>query len=180
MPHSHCYSPLASISAKSSRWPLWVPSMQCLSSSPHGVTLRSLHLEDLLSTRSRSAFRKEASRTFPRGNQEEACTEKQYSPSSISLCMELEMETRPTCPCHGEPMSKNGSYEGRKKWICAQKRRLYSRRDYYERGQRERKRELYRQRKEAGLCTKCAQPSLTTALCWSCLSKAEENYGLRI
>lgn len=87
---------------------------------------------------------------------------------------------RPICQCHGEPMARNGHDRGRQRWMCAEARRSRSREDYYERGHRERKRCLYYERKAEGLCTSCGAPSLTTALCWSCLSRLEEHYALRL
>jgi len=47
-------------------------------------------------------------------------------------------------------------------------------REHKRKADRERARTRYYQRKDAGLCTKCGEPSLSEAYCWGCLSKKED------
>ena len=96
---------------------------------------------------------------------------------------------RPTCKCHGEPMT--GSVQ-RGDWRCAIRNRERYRERYrsdlafaeservrmaavYRRQGRDKARKRDEDRKARGLCVKCLQPLLSEALCWDCLNRMEEN-----
>lgn len=102
---------------------------------------------------------------------------------------------RPTCKCHGEPMTSSGVREGRRRWRCAVRnrdrlRRLYADpafaaktrervSDHYRnRGGKELSRKRYHERKDAGLCVNCGAPALSETCCWDCLNRMEERRAL--
>lgn len=88
---------------------------------------------------------------------------------------------RPKCPCHGEPMTKNGHNPGGpQRWVCSHFRRQRSRDDYWKRGQRQILLAQYQARKEEGVCVRCRGPLTTSALCWDCLNEQEERHALRL
>lgn len=88
---------------------------------------------------------------------------------------------RPTCECHGEPMTRNGHRpDGKQRWLCPDERRRRSHDDYWLKGGKERLAALYRDRAERGVCRRCEGPLLTDALCWNCLNEMEARDAIRL
>lgn len=88
---------------------------------------------------------------------------------------------RPLCPCHGEPMTRNGRNrpEGPQKWTCSVTRRERSRDDYWKRGGRGQKAAMYQDRLRREVCGRCGRPRLTESVCWDCLNVMEERHAVR-
>lgn len=87
-------------------------------------------------------------------------------------------------------MLKDGWEYGKQKWRCRIEARERQRRSYRDPEFAERKRKRVRarwaagagelrkarywKRKDEGVCTRCGGPLLSEALCWDCLSQADE------
>ena len=91
------------------------------------------------------------------------------------------MEGRPTCACHGEPMTRNGHNRagGRQRWICTVERRQRSHDDYWKRGRREKLLAQYAERKANGVCVRCGGTPIGT-VCWDCLNDMEARYAFSV
>ncbi len=88
---------------------------------------------------------------------------------------------RPLCKCHGEPMLHNSRQKnGNPKWACGRNRRRLGKTDYWERGGKERRRQLYEDRQAREVCVRCEGPLTTETLCWACLSYMEDKRAVCI
>lgn len=101
-----------------------------------------------------------------------------------------DVDDRPTCECHGEPMARSGIKRGVQQWRCGvRNRERYRERyadpafaarkraevtAYYRTVDKARRRKRYEERRARGVCVTCSGPLLSECLCWECLNRMEE------